>query len=73
MGLVLETCEQIFGLKKFSQQEMFLENQTKKLMIEKNLAFKSYCCSNRNMLLIEKLKSLTVSIAHIYRRIERKV
>ena len=73
MGLVIETCEQIFGLKIFSQQEIFLENQTKKLMIEKNLASKSYCCSNRNMFLIEKLKSLTVSIAHIYRRIERKV
>ena len=27
-------------------------------MIEKNLAFKSYCCSNRNMFLLEKFKAL---------------
>ena len=27
-------------------------------MIEKNLAFKSYCCCNRNMFLLEKIKAL---------------
>ena len=27
-------------------------------MIEKNLAFKSYCCSNRNMSLLEKRKAI---------------
>ena len=27
-------------------------------MIENNLAFKSYCCSNRNMFLLEKFKAL---------------
>ena len=27
-------------------------------MTEKNLAFKSYCCSNRNMFLLEKFKAL---------------
>ena len=27
-------------------------------MIEKNLAFKSYCCANRNMFLLEKFKAL---------------
>ena len=27
-------------------------------MLEKNLAFKSYCCSNRNMFLLEKFKTL---------------
>ena len=27
-------------------------------MTEKNLAFKSYCCSNKNMFLLEKFKAL---------------
>ena len=30
----------------------------KKLMIEKNLAFKLYCCFNRNMFFLEKFKAL---------------
>ena len=27
-------------------------------MVEKNLAFKSYCCSNKNILLVEKFNAL---------------
>ena len=34
-------------------------------MIEKNLAFKSYCCSNRNMFLFENFKALQYQL-HIY-------
>ena len=51
----------------------WINNEIKKLMTEKNVAFKSYCCSNRNMFLLEKFKAFAVSIAHIYQRIERKV
>ena len=36
----------------------WLNKEIKKLMTEKNLAFKSYGCSNRNMFLLEKLKAL---------------
>ena len=36
----------------------WINKEIKKLMIEKNLAFKSHCCSNRNMLLLEKFKAL---------------
>ena len=36
----------------------WIKKKIKKLMIEKNLAFKSYCCSNRNMSLLEKFKTL---------------
>ena len=32
--------------------------EIKKLLVEKNLAFKSYCYSNRNMFLLEKFKAL---------------
>ena len=32
--------------------------EIKKLMTEKNLAFKSCCCSNRSMFLLEKFKAL---------------
>ena len=47
----------------------WINKKIKKLMVEKNLAFKLYCCSNRNMFLLEKfLKSLIVLITHIYWR-----
>ena len=36
----------------------WINKEIKKLLIEKNLAFKSYCYSNRNMFLLEKFKSL---------------
>ena len=36
----------------------WINKEIKKLMIEKNLAFKLYCCSNRNMFLLEKFKAL---------------
>ena len=36
----------------------WINKEIKKLMIEKNLAFKSYCCSNRNIFLLEKFKAL---------------
>ena len=36
----------------------WINKEIKKLMIEKNLAFKSYCCSNRNMFLLEEFKRL---------------
>ena len=36
----------------------WINKEIKKLMIEKNLVFKSYCCSNRNMFLIEIFKAL---------------
>ena len=36
----------------------WINKEIKKLMIEKNLAFKSYCCANRNMFLLEKFKAL---------------
>ena len=36
----------------------WINKEIKKLMIEKNLVFKSYCCSNRNMFLLEKFKAL---------------
>ena len=45
----------------------------KKLMAEKNLAFKSYCCSNKNRFRAEKLKTFIESIESTYRRIGRKV
>ena len=32
--------------------------EIKKLVVEKNLAFKTYSCSNRNMFLLEKSKAL---------------
>ena len=44
---------------------------TKKFMIENNLAFKSHCCSNINMFLLEKFKALQDQlVVHISRRIE---
>ena len=36
----------------------WINKEIKKLMYEKNLAFKSYCFSNRNMFLLEKFKTL---------------
>ena len=36
----------------------WINKEIKKLMTEKNLAFKSYCCSNKNMFLLEKFKAL---------------
>ena len=36
----------------------WINKEIKKLMIDKNLAFKSYCCSNRNMFLLDKFKAL---------------
>ena len=35
----------------------WINKEIKKLMLEKNLAFKSYCCSNKSMLLFEKFKA----------------
>ena len=43
----------------------WINKEIKKLMIEKNLAFKSYCCSNRNMFLFENFKALQYQL-HIY-------
>ena len=36
----------------------WINKEIKKLMIEKNLAFKLYCCSNRNMFRFKKFKAL---------------
>ena len=36
----------------------WVNKEIKKLMVEKNLAFKSYCCSNKNMFLLKKFKAL---------------
>ena len=36
----------------------WVNKEIKKLMVEKNLAFKLYCCSNKNMFLFEKCKAL---------------
>ena len=36
----------------------WIKKEIKELMIEKNLAFKSYCCANRNMFLLEKFEAL---------------
>ena len=41
-----------------SRDPPWINKEIKKLMIEENLAFKSYCCSNRNMFLLEKFKTL---------------
>ena len=35
----------------------WINKEIKKLMLEKNLALKSYCCSNKSMLLFEKFKA----------------
>ena len=37
-----------------------INEEIKMLMIEKNLAFKLYCCSNRNMFLFEIFVALTL-------------
>ena len=37
---------------------LWINKETKKLIAEKNLAFKSYCCSNRSIFLLEKFKAL---------------
>ena len=36
----------------------WINNEIKKLMVEKNLPFNSYCCSNISMFLFEKFKAL---------------
>ena len=36
----------------------WLNKEIKKLMLEKNLALKSYCCSNKSMFLFKKFKAL---------------
>ena len=36
----------------------WINKEIKKLMVEKNLAFKSYCHSNKSMFLFEKFKAL---------------
>ena len=36
----------------------WINKKIRKLMVEKNLAFKSYSCSNRNMFLVKKSKAL---------------
>ena len=36
----------------------WINKETKKLISEKNRAFKSYCCSNRNMFFLKKFKAL---------------
>ena len=36
----------------------WIKKEIKKLVVEKNLAFKTYSCSNRNMFLLEKSKAL---------------
>ena len=53
---------------------LWINKKIKKLVIEKNLAFKSYCCYNRDIFLLEKCKALQyLPIAHMYWRIKRKV
>ena len=37
---------------------LWINKEIKKLIVEKNLAFKSYCCSNKNIFFLEKLKAL---------------
>ena len=50
----------------------WINKEIKKFMVENNLAFKSYCCSNKkNMFLFEKFKAFTELIENIYQRIER--
>ena len=41
------------------------KEEIKDLMIEKNLAFNLYCCSNKNMFLLEKFKALQYQL-HIF-------
>ena len=36
----------------------WINKEIKKLMVGNNLAFKSYCCSNKSMFLLEKFKAL---------------
>ena len=36
----------------------WINKEIKKLMVEKSLAFKSYCCSNKSMFLLKKFKAL---------------
>ena len=36
----------------------WINQEIKKLMVEKSLAFKSYCCSNKSMFLLKKFKAL---------------
>ena len=42
----------------YDRDPPWINKEIKKLMTEKNLAFKLHCYSNRNMLLLEKFKSL---------------
>ena len=53
----------------------WINKEIKKLMVKKKIAFKSHCCSNKNMLFLEKFKAfnLKLSIQRIYRRIKRKL
>ena len=36
----------------------WINKEIKKLMVDKNLALKLYCCSNKNTFLLEKCKAL---------------
>ena len=40
------------------RESPLINKEIKKMMVEKNLTFKSYGCSNRNMFLLEKPKAL---------------
>ena len=39
-------------------REPWINKEIKKLMVEKNVVFKPYCCSNKSMFLLEKYKAL---------------
>ena len=43
----------------------WINNEIKMFVFEKNLAFKSYCCSNRNMLLFKKFKAFHMPIEEL--------
>ena len=51
----------------------WINKEIKKLMLEKNLAFKSYCLFQQKHVPFRKIQSLTVSTERIYQRIEREV
>ena len=52
---------------------LWINKEIKKLMIEKNLAFKSYCCSNRCMFLLERFKTLSINCTYLSKNWKKNI
>ena len=51
----------------------WINKKIKKLIVEKNFAFKSHCCSNKNMFLLEKCKDLSINCTYLLKNQRKSI